>query len=460
MKTLFPLIVPNSLPAFNKSLFASYYFKPSIANSMEQINHIQLTIVRQDTNRSVLNSKEYPFDIVFFKKNQIEYNEKKGFYYVSLNPKWFPTADVPYKLQIRAGEEDITPYNTTEKLGTWLKKPETLNKLSEWSIVTMAMPITPPTFELQGLLESNPENPITSTGHTFIGNYMAKDKDKKETLRSYVINAYRYTDPNDRKTWFLKGSSGEKFTGQYENQEIQHTFDFEMTEGDKYMISFSVKTKNLFTDTKFYPIKVQSYPILEMFNSLTATKNEELAQMDLVVKAKQILLKPKNATITYIKDEPGHLAHPNLKGTHAIIKGTIEALNGIELNAEKGRWICQTKVIFNGFHESLKDLSNKPTIMLYSGKGGYETKVKIGIVKINLAYPTNTNLSPNPQWEYRVVVRKELYVNGKFINAQNRIEKTTTSPEGQEYYIYTKENNGLLDVEVAKTYISTAPRRK
>ena len=82
IKTIYPPIVPNYLPAFDGvSEDLKFYFKPSMANSYDEIVSIQVSIVKMDTNRTVLNANEYPFDIMFISKSQIAYDDVKKYYY-------------------------------------------------------------------------------------------------------------------------------------------------------------------------------------------------------------------------------------------------------------------------------------------------------------------------------------------------------------------------------------------
>lgn len=112
-KLLFPPIVPNSLPAFDKNQKLRYYFKPSIANSMSEIKHLQMSIVRLDTNGSILtDTNSYPYDVLFKKSSEIKEDTSKGFWYVDVPASIFPDSDTAYKVQIRLGETDISGMTT------------------------------------------------------------------------------------------------------------------------------------------------------------------------------------------------------------------------------------------------------------------------------------------------------------------------------------------------------------
>ena len=459
-KLLFPPIVPNSLPAFNKTESLKYYFKPSVVNNISQIQHLQMTIVRLDTNRSILNSNTYPFDIIFKNKSEIKEDSQKGFWYVESPASIFPSSDVPYKVQIRLGEEDINGM-TSAQLGAVLKE---LNKMSEWSIVTMVLPVTIPDFGIESFTE-NSENRVVSTGHVFSGYYEPKDASKQETLSSFRYSLYT-GEVSDKSTWKLLSTSGDKLIGATDKVNLDYTFPVELKENGRFIVTMTVKSKNLYTKTKIYPIYSAAYPVLEMFNSIDVVPSSEEAQMDITIRAKQILMKSSSKSqLEYIKDEPGNSSYPNLTATHVKINGSVVSNNDMVLNSKDGKWICQFKAFFPSVKNSLAEIINNPTVeisqsTLVDNESEYFTKIKVGCMKVNLAYPISGKLNPSPEWEYRFIVRKEVLVkqNGveQIILAQNKtvINSGSINPK-QEFYFYIKENNGSMEVDVKKTYLST-----
>ncbi len=459
-KLLFPPIVPNSLPAFDKAKALRYYFKPSITNTIAQIKHLQMTIVRLDTNRSVLNSNTYPFDIIFKQKSEINEDTSKGFWYVDIDASIFPSADVPYKVQIRLGETDITGM-TSAQLGAVTKE---LDKMSEWSIVTMVMPITVPEFGIQSFTE-DVENRVVSTGHVFSGFYDPKDPNRQEVLNSYRYNIYTGT-PSNKSTWKLLSSSGDRFVGATDKINLDYTFPIELKENGRFILTMTVKSKNLYTETKVYQVYSAAYPVLEMFNSIDVIPNEEDAQMDITIRAKQILMKKEGGTlIEYINDEPGKEEYPNLTATHAKINGSLVSNNDIMLYSKGGKWVCQFKAFFPEVRESLKDIADNPMIEIsqrttLEEESEYFTRIKVGCMRANLAYPISSNKNPAPEWEYRFIVRKEVLIkkdgNEEVVLVQNKVIKNSgaINPK-QEYYFFIKEDKGSMIVDVQKTYLST-----
>ena len=125
IKTIYPPIVPNYLPAFDGvAEDLKFYFKPSMANSYDEIASLQVSIVKMDTNRTVLNAKQYPFDIMFIDKSQIVYDNIKKYYYFIINKNIFNQLDTPYKVQIRAVSNKAAAMPSDLKgsaMNQWLK---------------------------------------------------------------------------------------------------------------------------------------------------------------------------------------------------------------------------------------------------------------------------------------------------------------------------------------------------
>ena len=120
--------------------------------------------------------------------------------------------------------------------------------------------------------------------------------------------------------------------------------------------------------------------------------------------------------------------------------------------------------MFPKYRKSLAEIVATPNIEIsqanQTGDNGLITKIKVGCMRINLAYPTTANPSPTAEWEYRFVVRKEVVVNSngkeEVILAQNKVIRHSGFINSKhEYYFYIKEDIGSLYVDVKKTYLST-----
>lgn len=471
IKTIYPPIVPNLLPAFDGKVDnLKFYFKPSVANSFNQIESLQVSIVRMDTNRTVLNSSTYPYDMIFIPKESILYDESKKYYYFVINKNIFQQLDTAYKIQIRIASTEASPRPSDVKspaMGQWLKS--NIDFFSEWSIVTVVMPITVPDFGIQGLDELATTG-INSSGYNFIGYYEPKDPTKSERLTFYQMNLYTYTDFNDKSTWKLFSTSGDRTIGAYEKVNISQVFDKDLLQNFNYVVTLTIRTKNLYTKTKTYKVRGE-YPILELFNTINTDTDRDEGRIEITVNAKQILMKPEvGSSVSYISNDPDMQYYPYLKASHAIVKGTIASNQNFYMYSADDKWIAQTKVKIDRVHSDINKVYDNPFVVIkYSAKDyndmEYYTRIKFCAFKIDLngGYYLMDNLGNITQqksdWQYRIIVRKEVVtkVDGeeKVILTQNKTFKTkeVIAPQ-QEYYLFLKENQGLMDFEIQKTYKS------
>lgn len=469
IKTIYPPIVPNYLPAFDGvAEDLKFYFKPSMANSYDEIASIQVSIVKMDTNRTVLNANQYPFDIMFIDKSQIAYDDAKKYYYFIINKNIFSQLDTPYKVQIRAVSNEAAAMPSDLKgsaMNQWLK--DNLDYFSEWSIVTSVMPINAPDFGIQGLDEAV-ETGINSSGYVFTGYYEPKDINKSETLSLYRIDIFRYSDYTDKTTWSLYSTSGDKAIGAYEKTNISQVFDKDLEQGFKYVVALSIRTKNLFTKTKYYKIAAE-YPILELFNTISAEDNKDEGLIELTINAKQILMYPtKGTTVEYIADDPAMSTQPYLTASHAVIRGSVYTNKNFTMISDDGKCIIQTKVKIDKVHTEINKAYDNPFVCVkYNtekyGDVEYSTRIKLCALKVDLnggyALMDSSGRITNqpPDYEYRIIARKEIVsrtgLTENVILSQNRIYRTKEEivPQ-QEYYIFLKENEGLMSLDIQKTY--------
>ena len=469
IKTIYPPIVPNYLPAFDGiAEDLKFYFKPSMANSYDEIASIQVSIVKMDTNRTVLNANQYPFDIMFINKSQIAYDDVKKYYYFIIDKNIFSQLDTPYKVQIRAVSNKAATMPSDLKgsaMNQWLK--DNIDYFSEWSIVTSVMPINAPDFGIQGLDESV-ETGINSSGYVFTGYYEPKDINKSETLSSYRLDIFRYADYTDKTTWSLYSTSGDRAIGAYEKTNISQVFDKDLEQGFKYVVALSIRTKNLFTKTKYYKISAE-YPFLELFNTISAEDNKDEGLIELTINAKQILMYPtKGTTVEYIADDPAMSTQPYLTASHAVIRGSIYTNKNFTMISDDGKCIIQTKVKIDKVHTEINKVYDNPFVCVkYNtekyGDVEYSTRIKLCALKVDLnggytLMDASGNITNQPpDYEYRIIARKEIVsrtgLTENVILSQNRIYRTKEEivPQ-QEYYIFLKENEGLMSLDVQKTY--------
>ena len=120
IRTLYPPIMASTMPAFASNGKCYVYFNLSDISIGSEIQHIQLSVSRQDNNKNVVNSSD---GILYRTWNPGFYNELKGQYFVIIYPEdivggWEP--GTYYKIQLRVGSVNL--YETFTKAISALKQ--------------------------------------------------------------------------------------------------------------------------------------------------------------------------------------------------------------------------------------------------------------------------------------------------------------------------------------------------
>ena len=297
-RKLYPPIIDAKMDSFNayEGSNPRLYFDTSILNSIDEINHMQISIYRLNSNQNALEKYDYPLGVMFIQakrgaaegslENQVYTDLEQDRYYIELPRDWVTTFDQYYKLQIRFGEQVITPvpnpdgdsafhgmFHEVKADGTrvlinqkWLNSQENTLKLSEWSTVCIIKPITPPVFGLQGFDsdagypgDENQLNAITSNSYSAIGYYSAEGGSADEVIDTYYIKLYNELTDGTKK---LLEDSGIITIGEFNRASIQYPFETLLEEDVRYIIEFGVRSKSGFTGNTQYKTKV-FYPSIK-----------------------------------------------------------------------------------------------------------------------------------------------------------------------------------------------------
>lgn len=437
VKTIYPPTVANVLPAFDGDL--QFYFKPSVANSFQEIKAIHFTLVRLDSNKNALSNEIYPYELIHIPVEQVYYSTEKQFYYFTIPRNTFPTIDTIYKAQIRLVQNLASnpPADLqSAQMGQWLK--DNLNYFSEWSIVSTVMPITPPSFGLQGF-ETEEDLIIRTSGETYIGNYEPLDPQRSEVLKQYSINIYEVNN-NDRK--LIESSGVIKINNNLQNN-ISFSSIKELKNNGLYEIAFTIQTKNLYTKTKIYQATAKQEEIT-MFNTVSTEVSAEEGLINATVLAKQTMFKPKDETteINYYRksNDPNEMS----PYTNAIINGSVVIDNNFYLQPINNSWVLQAQIkptifysdIREGFAKPFLELSTNP---IAEGKK-YFTRYKLCALSVNRETDTRY-----PAEIYNVIVCLKEICKYDIDTKQQTVLYTQhwkhqITNTNKIYYIYLKES--------------------
>lgn len=133
--SIYPPTLQSTQPAFLASVNVyQIYFTLQSITSFNDIGHIQVRIVRQSNNKSIVNTNQYPDGTIYKAPSAI--GSLGNQYFVSINKNelfesWQP--GYLYKVQMRFG---INPmYTSVDEFATWKQQQIDEGAFSEWSTV-------------------------------------------------------------------------------------------------------------------------------------------------------------------------------------------------------------------------------------------------------------------------------------------------------------------------------------
>lgn len=258
---LFPPTIETYMPAFlldsgnpTKDI-CKIYFSISAYNTINEIANVQVTIVDQNTNISILDETKYPSGIKITEMYEDITKQTNDKYYITitkddLKEKQFEI-NTYYKVQIRftstnASSLSNSIINGNQAIDSWLS--ENLANFSEWSTICLVHGISTPSLQLQNLDPLAEYTEWNSGNVDIVGNLTFLNKEEDETLRSYEIRVYDENEKEIINTGFLYGET-------YINvNQINYTFKYLFQEGKKYRINIHYITENLYEEDIDYNI--------------------------------------------------------------------------------------------------------------------------------------------------------------------------------------------------------------
>ena len=299
----FPPIVNSFISAFTDNADEiKINFSLPITTDFSGIKHIDIRIVQQSNNKTVVDTNIYPDGIIY--KNISHVSKNNDIYSININrnevKKIFTTkveedsalekngwtANTYYKIQIRFGYGDL--YSEITSFHQWKNIQKNLNNFSEWSNVIVTKAITKPiikiennynldilysTFNMIPVLSTNAES---SRFPTFSGSYKIEN-DSGEPLDKYRFRLYEgvyddknYIEPYLTSDWIVYNNEGQEQNVSY----VQYTFNrpLNIIEPKYYTVIFDVITKNKYEGS--------STPYVFTVNEGTLDK---ISHVDLVV---------------------------------------------------------------------------------------------------------------------------------------------------------------------------------
>ena len=281
---LYPPILDSSYPAFvpSASEVFSLQFELSNLTNLNEIGNVQIRLVKQSSNISIVKTNKYPDGIIVKMRNAIIPVENKLNTYVvniisSDIENW--QLGTYYKVQIRFNSYDGTYPSNIAEFATWKKNSQSGGyKTSEWSTVMILKPITRPILTILNnslAVETSQGNEgyLTETSTTPL--FQGKFTSLEEYEQSYKFDLYKYEDQTEI---FIESSDWKTHVNLLEQNADSYRFKTVLQNGHYYTVKYSIITQNNYTDTTSYTFHVNESlqnpdDIIYLFLTISQVKN-------------------------------------------------------------------------------------------------------------------------------------------------------------------------------------------
>lgn len=243
--SIYPPILKSTQPAFLYT--ASSYeieFTLQQTSSFDEIGHIQIRIVKQSNNRTIVNTALYPDGTIY--KTPAEIKTSGQEYSISiirndLSESWQP--GFLYKIQMRFG---TTPkYTSISDFATWKKQQIDNQTFSEWSTVMVIKAISAPTIYIKNAEAVRQDTISTERTETtltplFVGSCMLEEINK-EAVDKYKFNLYEGKEVEQQS---LIESSGWIQHDSNVNSVDVYRFHHILSNNENYTVTYETITVN------------------------------------------------------------------------------------------------------------------------------------------------------------------------------------------------------------------------
>lgn len=256
--SIYPPTLASTQAAFVPDGNYTVAFALQNITSRSSIRHIQIRVVDQLSNSSIVSTNIYPDGIIYKNEGEIKFiaNNTYSIDIAISDLKYSWTPGRCYKIQIRFGINDM--YSSVSDFAEWKKQQINADAFSEWSNVMVIKAISNPKVEIvnAGELKQDTEsktNIENTTTPLFTGVYSI-DENSKEQLDKYMFELFDETDELiETSDWLVSADT-----------EYSYRFKTILENNKIYMVRFSIATVNGYTksaDYRFQVIKTYLDPI-------------------------------------------------------------------------------------------------------------------------------------------------------------------------------------------------------
>lgn len=256
--SIYPPTLQSSQPAFlyTQSSYPINFTLQKIT-SFTSIGHVQIRVVRQSNNRTIVNTSKYPDGIIYKAPDQVlEQNDTKysiAILATDLAESWQPGS--LYKVQMRFGATPM--FTSIGEFATWKKQQIDNQTFSEWSTVMIIKAINKPETYIENNSVVNSTEPITSEHIEYILTPLIFGVCKTNIADREIVNKYKFDLYKGDKTLeeFQSGliddfieTSGWKQRNATTGSSDSYRFTQILENGNIYTVFYSIETINGYKD--------------------------------------------------------------------------------------------------------------------------------------------------------------------------------------------------------------------
>lgn len=249
--SIYPPILQSTQSAFLVGTDLQVYFTlQQITNPKDSIGHIQIRVVNQNDNQSIIDTSKYPDGTIY--KNWNEVDDKQAPKYSALvllsdlaKRNW--VAGQKYKIQMRFGT--TKKFDDISTFATWKQQQIDNQTFSEWSTVMIVKAINVPKVYLQNSRDISVEvvsAEFTETTSTplFLGIF--QDSDSGEYVEQYKFDLYegKVVDEAyllDTSNWLYRAHEDIQEDG---TSVDRHRFNRALENDTYFSVVYSILTQN------------------------------------------------------------------------------------------------------------------------------------------------------------------------------------------------------------------------
>lgn len=244
--SIYPPTLQSTQPAFLATT-PDYEIKYTLqkVTSAETIKHIQIRVVEQRSNSSIVNTSKYPDNIIYKNVDLTKEASPYGIKILTsdLRKPWSP--GVCYKIQLRFGSTNFP--SDLSAFAAWKKEQINNQTFSEWSTVMVIKAIAQPEVYIEnaGTLRTDviaSKQTEASLTPLFVGDYI--DNASEEPLEKYKFDLYDEVGKTliESSDW-IQAVSGKN---------CSYRFKTMLTNNESYRVYFSIVTRNGYETRTYY----------------------------------------------------------------------------------------------------------------------------------------------------------------------------------------------------------------